>query len=206
MRRGYATSPHNWTSEQEEFIRDNIEGTPYKEIHKMVNDKFCLSLTFSQVIGFMKRNGISNGRDMTFKKGNKSWNKGMKGLRFKGSERGWFKKGQRPHNKVDVGEEILTQDGYIRVKVQDHGTFTQRFESKQRLIWEKHHGPIPDGHAVIFGDGNRDNFDLDNLILVSRAQLAVMNKQGLIRDDSEITKSGAILADVILKTNKRKRE
>ena len=41
---------------------------------------------------------------------------------------------------------------------------------KHHLIWEKAYGPIPKGHLVIFADGNRDNFSLENLILISRSK------------------------------------
>ena len=48
------------------------------------------------------------------------------------------------------------------------------------LLWEQRHGrPVPDGHLVLFADGDRRNFDPANLLLVSRAELAVMNKRRL---------------------------
>ncbi|WP_083612210.1 HNH endonuclease [Paenibacillus sp. P32E] len=39
---------------------------------------------------------------------------------------------------------------------------------------------VPKGHAIIFGDGDRQNFDPNNLILITRGQLAIMNKRGRI--------------------------
>jgi hypothetical protein len=35
---------------------------------------------------------------------------------------------------------------------------------------------VPDGHVVIFLDSDVDNFALDNLVLVTRGELAIMNK------------------------------
>lgn len=34
-----------------------------------------------------------------------------------------------------------------------------------RVIWEKHHGPVPEGFRIYFRDKNRDNWAIDNLYL-----------------------------------------
>ena len=36
-----------------------------------------------------------------------------------------------------------------------------------RYIWEKYHGTIPDGYEVYHKDGNRRNYDVDNLELLT---------------------------------------
>ncbi|UOK65331.1 HNH endonuclease [Paenibacillus sp. OVF10] len=75
------------------------------------------------------------------------------------------------------------------------------------ILWENHHGrEVPEGHAVLFGDGNRSIFDPDNLVLVSRGQLAIMNKRGLIHKDAELTRTGVIMADIIKKIGERRCE
>ena len=38
------------------------------------------------------------------------------------------------------------------------------------LVWEEHNGPLPDGHIVIFRDGNRENFEPENLMALTRAE------------------------------------
>ena len=72
------------------------------------------------------------------------------------------------------------------------------------MVWEQNNGPIPDGYVVIFADRDKSNFDINNLVLVSRSELLVMNRNNLILDDRELTKTGVMLAKVIDKTNKRK--
>lgn len=37
-----------------------------------------------------------------------------------------------------------------------------------RLIWKQHHGEIPDDHIVTFKDGNKENLDISNLMLISK--------------------------------------
>lgn len=48
-------------------------------------------------------------------------------------------------------------------------------------------------------------FDPENLLLVSRAQLARMNQKGLIQNDVELTKTGIIIADIYNKIGERKK-
>lgn len=44
-----------------------------------------------------------------------------------------------------------------------------------RINWEKVHGPVPDDCAIIFIDQNRLNTNVENLMLVTRAELARIN-------------------------------
>ena len=62
-------------------------------------------------------------------------------------------------------------------------------------------GKISKGYALVFADGNKQNFGLDNLILVSRAELLIINRQQLIKDDPDLTKTGVLIAKVINKAN-----
>ena len=103
---------------------------------------------------------------------------------------------------MPVGTERTNTDGYVEIKIAD----PNKWKGKHRIIWEETHGPIPKGHVVIFADGNRRNFDPDNLLLVSRAQLARMNQTHLIKNDAELTKTGVIVADVLSKIGERKRK
>ena len=117
-----------------------------------------------------------------------------------------FKKGNVPHTYLPIGSESVTRDGYTIVKVSDEGTRNQQWRPKHRLIWEKHHGPVPDGYAIVFGDGDKTNLSIDNLILVSRSQLSVMNTKKLIKNDVELTQAGANIAQLMLAINKAKKK
>ena len=78
--------------------------------------------------------------------------------------------------------------------------------SKHRLIWEEANGPIPEGHTIIFKDGNIRNFDLNNLALVSRAELAVLNHRKMLRSNAQLTETSILCAKVILAKNRRKKK
>ena len=125
----------------------------------------------------------------------------MKGLNFGGKET-QFKPGDMPWNYRPVGTERVSTDGYLEVKVADPKTW----KAKHRIIWEEANGPIPKGHVVIFADGDRQNVALDNLLMISQRELSVLNTKGLITSDADLTKTGVIVANVMLKIGERKKE
>lgn len=49
-------------------------------------------------------------------------------------------------------------------------SFDGKWYSTHRLVWEYHHGPVPDGMDVEHIDRNRANCKLSNLRLATRAQ------------------------------------
>jgi hypothetical protein len=188
-----------FTKEQKEFLIQNVGGRHNRELVDLVNEKFGLSVTVKQIKAWKKNHGYSSG--LRGSEGMAPPNKG-KPRTWAGGEATRFRKGHLPHNYMPVGSERVNADGYIDVKIAD----PNKWRGKHLLVWEQHHGrPVPKGYAVIFGDGNRRNFDPENLILVSRQQLAVMNKHGLIRNNTELTKTGIIMADLLQKIAARKK-
>ena len=58
----------------------------------------------------------------------------------------------------------------------------------------------------MFADRNKQNFEIGNLILVSTRQLQVMNNKKLIQDDADLTKTGLVIANVLIKIADKKEE
>lgn len=196
---------HYYTSEQKKFLRENVKGITSNELTERVNEQFGLSLGRNQIRAYMKNHGLTNGLNMSFKKGQNPWNKGTKGLQIGGKET-QFRKGQRPINYKPVGSErVDSKDGYTLIKVQDNGTWPERWRHKHVVLWEKENGPVPEGHAVLFGDGNKENITLENLILVSRGQLATLNKHDLIQNNADLTRTGIVIADLYRKISDRRK-
>lgn len=85
-----------------------------------------------------------------------------------------FKKHHIPWNKVKLGSETEGNDGYIRVKISNHPKYHTRWRLKHHIIYEKYHPNIKIGKTdrVIFLDGNKRNFDIHNLKLVSISEQA----------------------------------
>jgi hypothetical protein len=185
----------NLPSEYNKYLRKVIPGHSYKEITHMFNAHFDQDITIEQVKNYIKRNHLSTGRTGCFEKGHQSWCKGLHIGTYPGSEVGQFKKGSKPKNAMPIGTERYS-NGYIYVKVQD-GHKNNNWKAKHIKVYEDYHGPIPSGHVVIFADSDRHNFDIDNLILITRSQLARMNQNHLINTDPEFTKTGLQIAKLI---------
>jgi hypothetical protein len=196
------TPPHYYTAVEIRFLKNYVAGRSYAELAEMFNRRFNTSLCVSQIRGTCGNHGLINGRDCRFLPGTIPPNKGKKGYHPPGCEKGWFKPGHRTHNRQPVGTEIIDEDGYVKVKTRNPKTW----KYKHRMIWEQAHGKIPRGHAVLFADGNRLNFALDNLILVNRSELAVMNHLDLISANGDLTRAGKAVADIKLAIADRKWE
>ncbi len=182
-----------FTEKQEKFIRENAEGLYNDELAKLVNDKFGLDITRKQMAIWKKNHNVTSGLTGHFEKGHETWNKGMKGLNT-GGEKGWFKKGQVPVNYRPVGaERIDSEYGYIVIKVQDEGEWPERWKHKHVVVWEKAYGEVPHNHVIAFLDGDKTNTDLNNLVLLSRAELSRMNLGGFFSNDPDVTLSGIAL-------------
>ena len=188
------------------FMVEFIPGHTEQEIRAEFLSRFGIELTEGQIANFKHRNGIRSGtHGGRFVKGQKSWNKGRPMHEWMGEEAiertraTRFKKGNIPHNTREVGEERVTVDGYVEVHVAQcrREKHNDQWALKQRLVWEQHHGmPVPEGCKVIFCDGNRQNFDPENLLLVTDEELMRMNREGTGWSDKETAESARELARV----------
>lgn len=104
------------------------------------------------------------------------WNKGVTGWCAEGCKATQFKPGNRPWRWHPVGTERINADGYIEVKFADvPGPNSLRWRCKHLLLWESVHGPMPEHHAVVFINGDKRDIRLDNLELITRAELLARN-------------------------------
>lgn len=193
---------HIWTNEEKEYLKEITPGHRYKEIQELMNKKFNLDFTTDQIKGAIGRYKLNTGFTGRFEKGHTPVNKGTKGVIYEGCKKTWFKKGNTPLNHKPLRSERVNVDGYTEVKVAE----PNKWRLKHNIIWENQNGVIPKGYAVIFGDGNKDNLDINNLILVSRKQLLMMNRKKLIQNDAALTRTGVIIADLYSKISEVKRK
>jgi len=190
-----------FTQEESAFLRKNVAGRSYVRLTVLFNNRFLPSVTIEVIAGFLRRHKLRNGLNTRFQPGHISHNKGKKGC-APGSEKGWFKPGQMPATFREAGSERINIYGYAEIKVAN----PKIWKAKHAVIWEAAHGKIPKGHVIIFADGNKENFALDNLLLVSRGELAVMNRMNLISNHGDLTKTGKVVADIKMMISARKKE
>jgi ribosomal protein L32 len=122
-----------------------------------------------------------------FRAGHEPWNAGMKGFCPEGSKPTQFKQGDirgaaaRKYRSIGTivvrqGKPLSTQDRARHrqssrwIKIKDDGRPQDRYVPLSRFLWEKEHGPIPEGMFVVHADNNTMNDSLDNLILVNRTE------------------------------------
>lgn len=198
---------HTYTSDQLEFLKSNVAGIYYKDLTAMFNERFQTNLSTKAVKAKCNRLKIVNGFDGRFRKGQVPVNKGKK---YPGKTNATsFNKGNKPANYKPVGTERVDRDGYILIKVQDHGKWNERWRHKHKVIWEKVNGMVPKGHCIMFLDGNKQNITLENLKLITNGQLGQMNRNRLLSGgerEQALTEAAITIADIQLKVAEHKRK
>lgn len=121
------------------------------------------------------RRGDNVGAACRFQKGHVPANKGVKGVSYPGMEATQFKKGQKPHTWKPIGTERISEEGYLQRKVTATGYPPRDWVGVHILLWREHHGEIPAGHKVVFKDRNKQNIIIENLELLSNAEMMKRN-------------------------------
>ena len=185
-----------------DFIMANYHGTGHAQMAAMLKENFGMVYTPSQIKGFYGNHKLNSGLTGRFEKGSTPFNKGRKGVCAPGCEKTHFQKGHTPANKLPIGTILTKADGYLWQKI---GEGCREWKQLHIIRWEEAHGPIPEGCVVIFKDGDRQNCDLENLTMVTRGELAVMNKLGLRSADPAYMDTSILVAQVKIAANKRKK-
>lgn len=207
-----------WTDEVIQFMINNYKGKDNIELANLLNKRFNLNTNGDRVSNEKAKLKIRKGIDLRtginrgcIKKGNippnkdKKWDEYLTKEQQEKCRTTCYKKGNIPFNHREIGEERTTDDGYIMIKIKD-GCLNKNWQLKHRYIYEKEYGKIPEGYNLIFLDGNRKNFDLSNLKLVSKYEDLIMNNNKLFSQDKDITETGTIIANVINETYKKEKD
>ena len=122
------------------------------------------------------RPGTNIGGNTRFQKGHSTHNKGKKmNLEtYSKVSKTMFKKGNKPHNTKEIGRINLRRDKadipYYFIKISD-----ANWQPLHRVIWQLHNGEIPENMKITFIDGNSLNCQINNLQMVSYADLMRKN-------------------------------
>ena len=196
-----------FTPKQANFIKRNYPRFNVVDLVAKLNARFGIEITEQQICSFTKNHHIQSGRTGCFEKGNKPWNTGTKGL-CHGSCTS-FKKGHVPANIKPLGHERKdnrtdpAKASYRHVKVAEPNPYTTaptRYKLKHVVAWEKEYGPVPAGKILVFKDGDVDNCDIENLMLITRAEHLLLNKHHYKEMPADLKPSVLALAKLEVKT------
>ena len=192
---------HCYTEEEIEFLKNNVKGITLKELTEKFNKKFECNVTKSAIVNrktkYNLKSEINTG---WFKKGYIPYHKGTKGIQKANS--GSFKKGNIPHNTKEIGAERITADNFIEIKVSN----PNKWRLKHHVIYEKAHNvKIGRWDKVIFLDGNKRNFDINNLELLTNSEQTIMATHKFKNENSDIMKSYVALSKLLSKIKKKEK-
>lgn len=209
--------PKGWSpiypEDMADYMRSIAKGRNCHEIAKLINEHYGKEIIdATRVRAYKKNHGITSELDCRFKKGQESPTKGKKQTDFMSAEAiertkaTRFKKGDRPVNELPVGSIVKSTEGYLLRKKLMKGTQWERWEFLHRAIWEEHNGPVPAGMMVSFKDCNKENVDIDNLMLISNAENLELHRSGLRFEDPDLTETGLNVVKLKIKARERRNE
>lgn len=103
-----------------------------------------------------------------------------------------------------IGSLRKNSCGYTMIKVSNKGKPGERWKLYQRYLWEKHYGrKIPKGMILVFLDGNKNNFDINNIATITRAESLYLTDHHLWFKDTELSKTGTLIAKVAVKAKEK---
>ena len=141
-----------YTAEMTVWLKTHANGTEWSDLAADFNRHFGLSKTPRQIRNHCHDNGIHNG---IYHARSTTMNK------------------RRP-----IGSTRLDKDGYVVIKVADPCIWKRA----QLVEWEKYHEPIDiRKEMLIFLDGNRQNYQIENLYKIPRKYIGTLNKYNLLQ-------------------------
>ncbi len=177
-----------WTPEQIAMVVELYPHQKTEKIAQMVDKTsmqvYCkaASLGLKKTPEYMNspdacrlRRGGNIGAEYRFQKGQVPPNKGIKGISYPGMVPTQFKPGSKPKNWMPIGSERYSKGGYLQRKLTDTGYPPRDWVSAHSILWRQHYGDIPVAHRVCFKDGNKQNIVIENLELVSIADVMRRN-------------------------------
>lgn len=196
-----------WSPRLDDFLREEYPHRQTSEIAWMLGLRTEQVYSRAQALGLRKTEACAlaiqrqcgkqfaeAGKRNRFRKGHIPANKGLRrpGYAPGRMRETQFKPGRPAHearNYKPIGSHHIVY-GNVEVKLTDDPSIypAGRWAPVHRLVWEAEHGPVPEGHVVVFKRGmhttDPDAITTDRLELLTHAQL--MRRNSVHRHGPEI--------------------
>jgi hypothetical protein len=218
-----------WTPERDEQLRSLYQDNTTEVVAEIMGARPSQIYSRAKALGITKSAeffaSVHSGRMQRgklnpnivatqFKPGQKPWNTGTHYVSGGRSAETRFKKGAMSgaaqHNYVPIGTLRISKDGYLERKMTDDPSLytARRWTFVHRLVWEAAHGPIPEGHMVVFIKGQfTNNVDLltaDRLECITRRENILRNS--LWTSNPELAKLYQLKGRITQQVNRLKRK
>lgn len=166
---------NNYTKEFENFVRKNVSNYTKEDFRLLLQNKLNIELSSDALRRYLNRKHIKE--------------------RYKD-----YKKSQiRLVKKDNIGTEIMTPEGiYVKVAQPD------KWRRKSRVMYEKYHNcKLRDDEYIVFLNQNNTDFSKENLIKLSKSEIAYLHNFKTFSSDPKLTKLGILSAKLFIKTKEK---
>lgn len=182
IRKDRKTHRH-YTEEQLKFLLDHYEKMGNRELLELFNSTFHENRTMSSMKNFGTQYHIQVDKNVRQENRRKSLDKDA-------SKRKTRKPGDI---RIECGRPVMKDEN-------------GDWKGAMKVVWEKEHGPVPEGYVVTALDGDCFNISLDNLACIPISYIGLLQKNNLRSDIPEITKTGIMLCELIEAMKQQKKE
>lgn len=174
-----------WTNEQIQFLRRNYKKIGDTKLAEIFNTKW------SKNKGWSKKHIEKKRRQLELKRNTEQ----IKAIKTKNINDGrfdmcatkmWDKRGRTPVGKLKVWKYSNGQP-FVVIKLKNG------FVHYAPWLWVQHNGTIPKGKCVRTIDGDSLNIVIENLMLITRAEHAILNAQNRMRYPEEYRQTKKLL-------------
>ena len=159
----------NYTKEEIDFVAQNVNKYYVPKLVEMFNEKFNANMTIYKMKNLKYRYKLRSNLPMNPLTG-KAPTK-----RYKHTRKEWLDKVTH-----DIGYECKHKDGTTYIKVNNKVGATDNYMTKAQYVYTCKYGDIPKGYILLHKDGNTDNCDIDNLMLMTKSQWAFLKASGFV--------------------------
>ena len=163
------------------WLKRNYVKRTLPETRLVMNRKFGLCASMRDMKKYRSFLGLKGRPKSGFSKGHVPANKGVKMSpeKYRKCKATMFRKGNVSATVLDMFTIRVRNEGksaaHKVIKIPDPGRRHGKWVIYSRWLWEQEHGPIPDGGIVVHVNGDPLDCRLDNLRLVDRKVLMIMN-------------------------------